>query len=345
MPPCCPISVSLFLAADTEPSLSEAGALAAFDNRTTDPLQTGHLGGLLQASTYVSGLSGGSWLVGSFLNEFNSMQDILGRSEDDGSIWQFDMPITKRPREGLTATAQYLTSLVDDVQAKRKAGFDTSLTDVWGRALSYQIVSSAGGGPSSTWLSSIKRSGMFSAGNIPMPIIVADGRNPDELVVTGNATVYGINPWEFGTFDPTAYAFAPLEYLGTNYSGGKRSQDEKCVKNFDSSGYIMGTSSTLFNQGLLQMEGADGILAKLVKPLLEYVDGELSEHILSLHPTAIENSTNKHNRRCSQLPEPILSVQPIQQSLPRPTYPRLGRRQQRSAEPSSATANPTRKRR
>lgn len=259
--------------------MNGAGALAAFDNRTAESLKPGHLGGLLQASTYVSGLSGGSWLVGSyFLNGFKSVQDILGESVNDGALWQFDMPITKGPLEGMSETAEYLTGILDDTRAKHEAGFNTSLTDVWGRALSFQLVSPADGGPSSRF-SSIKSNDMFAAGGIPMPIIVADGRNPDELSVGGNATVYEINPWEFGTFDPTAFAFAPLEYLGTSYSEGKPNPAGRCVKGFDNSGYIMGTSSTLFNQGLLQMEGSDGLTAKLVKPLLEDVDEEQSEYM------------------------------------------------------------------
>ena len=45
--------------------LNGAGALQAFDSREADSTTPGHLGGLLQASTYVAGLSGGSWLVGS----------------------------------------------------------------------------------------------------------------------------------------------------------------------------------------------------------------------------------------------------------------------------------------
>ena len=45
--------------------LNGAGALLAFDDREANGTTAGHLGGLLQASTYVAGLSGGSWLVGS----------------------------------------------------------------------------------------------------------------------------------------------------------------------------------------------------------------------------------------------------------------------------------------
>ena len=44
--------------------LSGAGAIQAFDSREGN-LTVGHLGGLLQSATYIAGLSGGSWLLGS----------------------------------------------------------------------------------------------------------------------------------------------------------------------------------------------------------------------------------------------------------------------------------------
>ena len=45
--------------------LNGAGAIKAFDLREQNSTASGHLGGLLQSTTYVAGLSGGSWLVGS----------------------------------------------------------------------------------------------------------------------------------------------------------------------------------------------------------------------------------------------------------------------------------------
>lgn len=67
-----------------------AGALAAFDSRTPSATGSGQLGGLLQASTYIAGLSGGGWLVGSvYTNNFSSVQSIVDKSE----IWQFDRSI------------------------------------------------------------------------------------------------------------------------------------------------------------------------------------------------------------------------------------------------------------
>ena len=118
--------------------------------------------------------------------------------------------------------------------------------------LSFQLLNASDGGVSYTW-SSIALVDDFANGNIPMPLVVADGRAPGELLIPGNTTVYEFNPWEFGTFDPTTYGFVPLEYLGSNFSGGILPDNEQCVRGFDNAGYIMGTSSSLFNQFLMQV--------------------------------------------------------------------------------------------
>ena len=69
--------------------LNGAGALAAFDSRTANSTDgASQLGGLLQSSTYIAGLSGGGWLVGSiYMNNFTSVQNIIGQNED-GDVWQ-----------------------------------------------------------------------------------------------------------------------------------------------------------------------------------------------------------------------------------------------------------------
>jgi lysophospholipase len=257
--------------------MNGAGALAAFDSRTSGSSAKGHLGGLLQASTYIAGLSGGSWLVGSiYANNFTSVENILELGDDEDAIWQFDEAITKGPSHGILDAASYVKSIAREVADKKAAGFNTSLTDAWGRALSYQLVNNVDGGPAYTF-SSIAQDATFKSGGSPMPIFVTDGRNPDELVIDGNATVYEINPWELGTFDPTTFAFAPLEYLGSDFSDGKVSAEGTCVRGFDNMGYIMGTSSSLFNQGLLQAQGTEGKLAGLLTSFLQDVDEQGSK--------------------------------------------------------------------
>jgi len=72
-----------------------AGALAAFDSRTPNSTNTGQLGGLLQSATYLAGLSGGGWLVGSIMtNNFSSVQDLMTSTPDrSGGLWQFGRSI------------------------------------------------------------------------------------------------------------------------------------------------------------------------------------------------------------------------------------------------------------
>lgn len=234
--------------------LNGAGVVQAFDDRTEGSTTTGHLGGLLQSSTYLAGLSGGSWLVGSlYVNNFTSISDILDYTADESSLWQFGNSIFEGPDSHsiqLLDTVDYYASIIDAVHAKRKAGFDTSLTDYWGRALSYQLINATDGGPGYTF-SSISKQQWFQDAKTPLPFIVADGRAPGEIAISTNTTVFSINPWELGSHDPTVYAFAPLEYIGTEFDSGRPRDRERCVTGFDSASFIMGTSSSLFNEGLL----------------------------------------------------------------------------------------------
>ncbi|KAJ5173020.1 hypothetical protein N7492_005613 [Penicillium capsulatum] len=231
-----------------------AGAIKAFDSRTENSTASGHLGGLLQSATYVSGLSGGSWLLGSiYINNFTTVSNL--QTHKDGSVWQFGNSILEGPDTGgiqLLDSASYFKDLAEAVDGKRKAGYDTSITDIWGRALSYQMFNATDGGIDYTW-SSIAETSEFKNGDYPMPLVVADGRNPGELLVGSNSTVYEINPWEFGTFDPTIYGFIPLKYLGSKFDGGSLPKNESCIGGYDSAGFIIGTSSTLFNQFMLQL--------------------------------------------------------------------------------------------
>lgn len=72
--------------------------------------------------------------------------------------------------------------------------FETSITDFWGRALSYQLVNASQGGPGVTF-SSVANQDFFSSGQAPLPILVADERAPGQLTVPSNTTVYEFNPW------------------------------------------------------------------------------------------------------------------------------------------------------
>jgi lysophospholipase len=129
-----------------------AGALSAFDERTTGSKEKGGLGGLLQATTYLSGLSGGGWLVGSmFVNNFTSVEDIIeGSNAGTTRIWDFERSMLEGPRKSWIpgeALIQYWRHLLAQVKGKEEAGFDTTLTDYWSRGLAYQMINVSHGGP------------------------------------------------------------------------------------------------------------------------------------------------------------------------------------------------------
>ena len=127
-----------------------AGVLFAFDGRTTDATDEGRLGGVLQSATYVTGLSGGSWLVGSlYMNNFTTVEDIISVNEDEASVWQLENSVLEGPSEdgfSLFESIDYYDYLLDSVESKDEAGFNTSLTDYWGRALSFQLINDTNGG-------------------------------------------------------------------------------------------------------------------------------------------------------------------------------------------------------
>ncbi|KAJ3457714.1 hypothetical protein MRS44_014855 [Fusarium solani] len=231
--------------------LCGAGALAAWDDRSDGSDKDGNLGGLLQSATYLSGLSGGGWLVGSLMmNNFTSVQE----SVNYPGIWQLENSILEGPNN--YALLQYYNNILDEVSDKKDAGYERSMTDYWGRMLSYQLINATNGGPGYTW-SSLADDTLFSEGKAPMPILIADGRDPDETIVSLNSTVFEFTPWELGSFDPTLNGFVPLKYVGSEFSGGKLPKDKACIRGFDNAGFVMGTSSSLFNAIVIYLNETD----------------------------------------------------------------------------------------
>ncbi|KAL8714579.1 MAG: hypothetical protein Q9220_001527 [cf. Caloplaca sp. 1 TL-2023] len=277
--------------------LNGAGAIAAFDAREANSTSAGHLGGLLQSATYLGGLSGGGWLVGSmFMNNFSTVSDLL--NDPSRTVWQFQNSIFKGPDSGkiqLLDTADYFKTIEDEVSAKGDAGFNRSVTDYWGRALSFQLINATDGGPAYTW-SSIALADNFAQGDTPFPALVADARAPGDTVISGNSTVFEFNPFEFGTWDPTTFGFVPIEYIGSNFSGGALARSEKCIRGFDNAGYVMGTSSSLFNQFLLQVDTTSipDLAKKFVTSILDSI-GQDSNDIADYSPNPFygyHNSTS-----------------------------------------------------
>ncbi|KAH7232446.1 lysophospholipase catalytic domain-containing protein [Fusarium solani] len=213
-----------------------AGAIAAFDNRTTNSTDKGHLDGLLQATTYLSGLSGGSWLVESlYMQNFTTVDCIIfATSGFLAALWQLDEPILEGPAN--LSITQYYRELSQDVEDKADAGYNTTITDYWGRALSYQLVNASDEGPAYTF-SSIANDSEFAQVRAPMPIIVSVERKMGQLQKGDNSTIIEFNPWEMGSYDPGLAAFTPLKYMGSSFTNGTIKKDEGCIVGVDNVGF------------------------------------------------------------------------------------------------------------
>ncbi|KAI1772671.1 lysophospholipase catalytic domain-containing protein [Hypoxylon cercidicola] len=279
--------------------MNGAGFIAAADSRVPGSTDAGGIGGLLQSSTYLAGLSGGGWLVGSiFANNFSTVVQ-LRDGYQDSALWQFSNSIFEGPkRRGISVvnTVEYWDDIKDQVDEKRDAGYDASITDYWGRALSVQLINATDGGPAYTF-SSIADSPSFSGADTPMPILVADERRPNTQIISLNSTVYEFNPWEMGSYDPTVFGFAPIQYVGSNFSGGVIPSDGHCVRGFDSYSFVMGTSSSLFNSFLLQNLSNTSIPSVVVNALdaiLEDIDRD-DDDIAAWTPNPFYHFSNDTN--------------------------------------------------
>ncbi|KAF5118609.1 hypothetical protein DV454_000436 [Geotrichum candidum] len=267
--------------------LCGAGQLAALDERTINSTNDGHLGGLLQASTYLVGLSGGNWLVNSIvLNNFTSVQALQG----DKDLWDLSASIFNPGGLNIFSTASYYDDLADDVEDKKDAGFNISLTDIWGRALSQQFIGLPNGGPALEF-SDVLNYDAFTSHEMPLPIVVSVGRAPGTKIISTNSTVFEFTPFHLGSWDPSIYHFTDLKYIASNVSNGVPVNDSSCVTGFDNAGFVLGTSSSLFNQFLLRLNstGVSGVIYRLAHSILENLD-EDNNDIAIYAPNPFKNA-------------------------------------------------------
>ncbi|ODQ83108.1 hypothetical protein BABINDRAFT_159566 [Babjeviella inositovora NRRL Y-12698] len=255
--------------------LNGAGQLSALDNRTTGAAENG-LGGLIDATTYLTGLSGGNWMVGTLaMNNWTSVQDIL----DNGTIWDLEHSMFAPGGINIFKTASYWKEISDDLSDKRDAGFNVSLTDAWGRALSHQFfLNYPNMGAALTW-STLRDADVFSNHSMPFPIVVTDGRTPGSTIIGSNSTVFEVSPFELGSWDPSLHSFVDVKYLGSVLDNGRPVNSSACIGGFDNAGFIMGTSSTLFNQFILQLNttGITGGLYDLIHDFLSDVSKDSND--------------------------------------------------------------------
>ena len=59
--------------------------------------------------------------------------------------------------------------------------------------------------------------------------------------------MHQITPMEWGSWDPDLSAMMNMSYAGTHLNNGLPDNSTACVTNFDQTGFMMGTSASLFN--------------------------------------------------------------------------------------------------
>ncbi|MCJ1310086.1 hypothetical protein MMC25_003747 [Agyrium rufum] len=225
--------------------LCGAGVTQGFDARDSNVGTSG----LFQSFTYQAALSGGAWLLSSIAgNNYPTVSSL------SSGLWQQAFQDSLLIPDDLLAAGAAYTAVTLDIKAKNTAGFPPTLTDPWGRLLSYQLLYGLDGGVTTT-LSGVATSSNFALYAVPFPIITSLGVKvwEGECLPGPNATIYELTPYEFGSFDKGVAAFTQTRYLGSSLSNGAPTQAGICVSNYDNLGYVLGTSSNIFNEACLSV--------------------------------------------------------------------------------------------
>ncbi|TFY82180.1 hypothetical protein EWM64_g1831 [Hericium alpestre] len=238
-----------------------AGVISALDARN-DSAKAAGTGGLLQVSSYLTGLSGGSWVTGSlFFNDWPRIEDLVFGNNGNLSGWILDLNLAIPGGENLANdnNQYFFGSVLWSVVAKAQKGIDTSLTDSWGRMIAYHFLNETtrdnfftndtAHGAGQLW-SRIPETAPWQQHLEPFPIIMADSRPVGSnltTVLSPEPIVYEITPMEFGSWDPNLSAMTNITYIGTHFNDSQPLNDTACVTGFDEASFMMGTSASLFN--------------------------------------------------------------------------------------------------
>ncbi|ODN92068.1 phospholipase B [Cryptococcus wingfieldii CBS 7118] len=263
------------------------GGVMGLMNQSQEASESG-TGGWLEAVTYWSGLSGGSWATGSFMANGGPLPSSL-----IDSLWDLSSNLIY-PSENKVS---FYSELYTEVTAKQDEHFPVQVTDLWGLALGshllpedYQLDNS----PNFTISSLPQMIPAIANASLPMPIIIAAQREQGELVIAENATVYEFTPYEFGSWAfgsnyKSAGAFTSVEYLGTSLDNG--AANGTCWKGFDQLSFVMGTSATLFNSAWLALNQSDtGLVGDLLQSILEDLGDSQVDVSRILNPFANYNT-------------------------------------------------------
>ncbi|KIM83371.1 hypothetical protein PILCRDRAFT_819610 [Piloderma croceum F 1598] len=240
-----------------------AGVISALDARN-DSARAAGTGGLYQVTSYLSGLSGGSWLVVSLaLNDWPTTSDLVYGNGGNLSGWLLDLDlVTPDGFDVFDSNNQaYYGSVLSSVLAKAAKGIDTSIIDPWSRLLSYHFLSGtspqnfftndSSHGAGQLW-SQATMTPSYQQAIAPFPVIVTNSLpiGSNLTIPSISQTVYEMTPLEFGSYDPNLSAMVNMTFAGTNLTNGNPDNGSSCVTGFDQAGFVMGASSALFRPSL-----------------------------------------------------------------------------------------------
>ncbi|KAH9985800.1 phospholipase B [Russula compacta] len=269
-----------------------AGVLSALDARNESAKAAG-TGGLLQVISYWSGLSGGSWVTGSvYMNDFPTVKDMVFGNGDNMDGWLLDLPLATPSGDDVFSQGnqEWYGSILQSVFAKGSTGIYTSLTDPWARMISYHFLNQtdrgnffandSAHGAGQRW-SDVPTLSSWQQHLVPFPIIQADSRPAGSNLTTAlspTSIVYEITPMEFGSWDPGLSAMMNMSYAGTHLNNGQPNNATSCTTHFDQTGFMMGTSASLFNQILdFAHNTIQGFDSSSSKGLLQLLSRQLAE--------------------------------------------------------------------
>jgi lysophospholipase len=174
-----PVTGLAFSGGGARAALSGYGAWQALDERYPPSRKAG-TGGIAQALTYLSALSGGGQPVGAIsMSNYATLEQLLHYGTDQGNITASPAG-DPNPTVAHAATLQYL----QQISLKAEKGFNVSVTDLFAFVIGSQILFNESAGVSTarmarTW-SDIQSYPEFADGKYPMPIVMAN-----EIVLPG----------------------------------------------------------------------------------------------------------------------------------------------------------------
>ncbi|KAI9605710.1 hypothetical protein H4Q26_004075 [Puccinia striiformis f. sp. tritici PST-130] len=268
-----------------------AGILNAFDSNNPAAV-TAKTGGILQLANYAAGLSGASWLLGSWATanfpSFTSLNETVWKLTQPDAI--YDIAILKQIHRDLKTASQ-----------KALAGFPISIVDAWAQLIvdhTMQVLHHVSSEIHNTThhanavlLSSVKDLPGFKSRYAPFLgcpdkkqqiIITATSRENGKGELTLDDPVYEFTPEEFGTWHPSLNAFIPIQFLGTKINQGQISRGDRCVVGFESMGFIMATSSNIFSTS--EKTRDDPIWVAIIHKLMNFMTHNVYDEAIIPNP-------------------------------------------------------------